>query len=76
MPQLPLLSSEELISILKKIGYEVARQRGSHIRLCHPDSSTHKPITVPAYKQIDRSLIRKILRDIPMTTEAFMELYK
>jgi len=33
LPKLPVVSGEELIKFLKKLGYEVIRQRGSHVRL-------------------------------------------
>ena len=33
MPVLPLLKSREVVKAFKRIGWEVARQRGSHIIL-------------------------------------------
>ena len=71
MPQLPILSGREIIKILSKIGYSVARQRGSHIRLTAPD---RQPITVPDYKSIDRSLLIKILRDAQLKPDDFLKL--
>lgn len=68
--QLPLLSGRELTSTLSKFGYRMVRQRGSHIRL---EASKRNPITVPDYKEIDRTLIRKILRDAHITLEEFIE---
>ena len=35
--KLPLLSAKELIKILNKIGFQVLRQRGSHVYLKHND---------------------------------------
>ncbi|HEX6386631.1 MAG TPA: type II toxin-antitoxin system HicA family toxin [Anaerolineae bacterium] len=37
MPQLPIVSSRELIAALEKAGFESVRQKGSHLRLRHPD---------------------------------------
>jgi len=71
MVRLPLLSGKALIKILKKIGYRETRQRGSHIRLECPQ---RKSVTVPNYKTIDRSLLRKILRDMELTPEEFEKL--
>jgi len=71
MPQLPLLSGKHLIKILAKIGYEPVRQRGSHMRLSAPGK---KSVTVPNYKQIDRSLLIKILRDAELKPEDFLAL--
>lgn len=72
MPQLPLLSGQRIIKILARIGYNPVRQRGSHIRLECPN---RKAITVPNYKIIDRSLLRKIIRDADLTAEEFIEIY-
>ena len=71
MSKLPILSSRRLIKILNKIGYHEVRQRGSHIRLEHFE---RKSITVPNYKIIDRSLLKKILRDAELNTEEFEKL--
>jgi len=71
MARLPLLSGKGLIKILRKLGYREVRQRGSHIRLECPK---RKSITVPNYKTIDRSLLRKILRDIELTPDEFEKL--
>jgi predicted RNA binding protein YcfA (HicA-like mRNA interferase family) len=70
---LPILSSKELIRVLGRFGYRKVRQRGSHIRLT---CSGKCPVTVPNYRVIDRSLLRKILRDVNITIEEFLELWK
>lgn len=70
MAELPILSAKEIIKALKKIGYNVIRQRGSHIRL---HCLNKKPITIPNYKLIDRSLLRKILRDAQIADDIFLE---
>ena len=71
MTKLPILSGEEIIKILLKIGYVETRQRGSHIRLA---CDKRKSVTVPNYKSVDRSLLIKILRDAELTPEEFEEL--
>ena len=71
MTKLPILSGREIIKILLKIEYIEVRQRGSHIRLV---CDNRKPVTVPNYKTVDRSLLVKILRDAELTSEEFEEL--
>ena len=73
MPRLPIISGRELIQILRITGYREIRQRGSHIRLACPG---RKSVTVPGYKAVDRSLLRKILRDAEITPEGFERLRK
>jgi predicted RNA binding protein YcfA (HicA-like mRNA interferase family) len=71
--RLPLISGPELIKALAKIGYAATRQRGSHIRLqCIGKSS----ITVPNYRLIERTLLKKILRDAHLSPEDFLDLLK
>ena len=71
--RLPLLSGDEIIKIMGKFGYIPVRQRGSHVRLVCPGRN---PITIPRYKEVDRSLLKKILRDAEITPEEFMKYYK
>ncbi|MCA1681149.1 MAG: type II toxin-antitoxin system HicA family toxin, partial [Actinobacteria bacterium] len=35
--RLPVLSGAELVTALGKLGWIAVRQRGSHVRLKHPD---------------------------------------
>ncbi|MCH7608589.1 MAG: type II toxin-antitoxin system HicA family toxin [Chloroflexi bacterium] len=44
MPPTPLVTYDELVAALRKLGYEVARQSGSHVRLRAVGRS---PVTVP-----------------------------
>ena len=69
MTQLPLLSGRQVVKILEKIGYRVIRQRGSHIRLSCPG---RKSVTVPNYRIIYRSLLKKLLRDIEIEPREFL----
>lgn len=71
MSGLPLLSGKKLVSILSRLGYREVRQRGSHIRLSCPN---RKSVTVPDYRVIDRSLLRKILRDAEISADEFESL--
>jgi len=54
--RLPLVSSQELIKAMSKIGYYPIRQRGSHIRL---QCAERPSITIPNYKTIDKSLLKE-----------------
>ncbi|MDP3726414.1 MAG: type II toxin-antitoxin system HicA family toxin [bacterium] len=73
MPKLPIVSGKQMIKVLQKVGYTIARQRSSHIRLYHPE---REPVTVPDYKTIGRGLLRKILRETQVSVEDFVRLLK
>jgi predicted RNA binding protein YcfA (HicA-like mRNA interferase family) len=48
-PKLPVVSGMDCIKALKKVGYIVVRQKGSHIRL--KDKNGNLPsVTVPDHK--------------------------
>ncbi|MEK6833762.1 MAG: type II toxin-antitoxin system HicA family toxin [Nanoarchaeota archaeon] len=74
MPKLPLITATEFIKILKKIGFEIIRQKGSHIFLRHKDGRT---TVVPDHsgEKVDRGLLNKILKkDIQVSREEFEKL--
>ncbi|MDO8467446.1 MAG: type II toxin-antitoxin system HicA family toxin [Nanoarchaeota archaeon] len=72
--KLPQITAIELIKILRKIGFEVMRQQGSHVFLRHKDGRTTVVPNHPGDK-LDRGLLNKILRkDIQITREEFEEL--
>lgn len=73
MPRLPMLKGREVIAALEKAGFQVTRQKGSHMRLKHEDGRT---VTVPLHagQTVGKGLLRKILRDAELTTDQFLNL--
>ncbi len=49
-PKLPVISGEDLIRVLRKFGYEIARQKGSQVRLRNEAEPRRLPVTVPLTK--------------------------
>jgi predicted RNA binding protein YcfA (HicA-like mRNA interferase family) len=74
MPKLPVISGSQAIKCFEKMGYQVVRQRGSHVRMHHKNDSTKQPLTIPHHKTLGKGLLRKLLRDAALTTEEFLEL--
>ena len=72
--RLPRISGEVVVKALIKIGYNVVRQKGSHLRLKDSDNPSHKPITVPLHKFIKPGLLRRIIKDAGLSVEEFIEL--
>lgn len=75
MSKLPSLTGKEIISALKKAGFVVERQRGSHIFVKHFDG---RATVVPMHsgETIGPGLLSKILRDVEMTKEDFSKILK
>lgn len=60
------VSAKELVKSLQKIGYEITRQKGSHIRLtCSVPYQHH--ITIPNHDPIKVGTLAAILSDIAAT---------
>jgi predicted RNA binding protein YcfA (HicA-like mRNA interferase family) len=74
--KLPIISGKDTIKIFEKIGYKVARQKGSHIRLGDNINLNHKPITIPNHKVLKPGLLRKLIKDANLTVEEFLSLVK
>lgn len=75
MSNIPALTGKEIISFLKKTGFVVERQRGSHVFLKHPDG---RATVVPLHsgETIGPGLFSKILRDVELTRDEFQKLYE
>lgn len=71
--KIPSLGHKKLIRVLKKIGFEEARQTGSHLILLNKKSK--KIIPVPIHnKDIKRGLLAGIIKQADLTTEEFIKL--
>lgn len=61
MPKLPVVSGNKVIKLLRKLGYEVVRQRGSHVRLRKVGEAGEHNITVPLHSEIAKGTLSDIL---------------
>ena len=66
MPKLPQVSGNDVIRFLTSLGYEVVRQRGSHVRLRKDTLLGEHNITVPAHKIVARGTLSEILNRISL----------
>ena len=69
MSKLPRVSGRDCIKALKKAGFEVKRQRGSHIFLSRKEPFT--AVTVPDHKELDRGTLRAIIRQAGFSVDEF-----
>ncbi len=67
MSGLPVVSGAQLIRALERLGWDVVRQRGSHVRLRHPERRTF--LVVPLHRELKRGTLRGILRDADLTVD-------
>jgi len=64
------ISGKTAVSAFKKMGYEIARQTGSHIILSHEFRPT---LTIPDHKELAPGLLRSVIRQAGISVEAFMK---
>jgi predicted RNA binding protein YcfA (HicA-like mRNA interferase family) len=74
MPFLPVVSGREAVRAFEQVGWEVKRRRGSHIILTKQGSWAS--LSIPDHKELDRGLLRKLIRHSGLTVEEFIELLR
>lgn len=72
--KVPSLGYDRVVNALKRDGWVVVRQRGSHIRLQKNTRDGTLKLTVPAHRPIKRSTLSHILKDAGLTPEQFNSL--
>ena len=67
MPKLPRVSGAEAIRALQRLGFEKARQRGSHVIL----RRAGKGCVVPLHSELKVGTLAGLLRQAEVSTEEF-----
>jgi len=70
LSKLPLLSWREIVKALAKIGFTVARQKGSHIIIVKDE----RIVPVPRHDQIKKGLLMEIIVEAGLTREESLRL--
>jgi predicted RNA binding protein YcfA (HicA-like mRNA interferase family) len=72
MSRLPIVNYKTMEKLLIGLGFEIVRQKGSHVFFRHPDGRT---TTVPNHQGRDlaRPLLREILREVELTVDQFQD---
>ena len=77
MPRLPVVTGKELLQALRRAGFQVVRQRGSHVQVRReePDGTVVTfPVPVHVGKSIKRGTLLGILRKAGMDIEELRSL--
>ena len=70
MPAVPLLRPREVVRAFERKGWQVARQRGSHIVLTKPGFAV--TLSVPDHPQVARGTLRALIAKAGVTVEEFL----
>ena len=77
MSKLPQVSGKETIKALKKIGFVLNSQKGSHLKLVRVKNNQRQTVIIPMHKVIKRGTLRNgILKPINLSVDEFTKLLK
>ena len=63
-PRLPQTDGDTIVALLRRLGYEVVRTRGSHIQLRKTTAAGVHCVTVPAHKVLAKGTLSDILNRV------------
>jgi predicted RNA binding protein YcfA (HicA-like mRNA interferase family) len=64
LPKQPVVSAKDLLKMMTKMGYEIQRQKGSHIRLRKVTPIGEHHITVPFKDEIAKGTLNDIINNL------------
>ena len=73
MSRLPVVSGCDMAKALRKLGYEIDHQTGSHIIMRHA-SAPHRRLSVPDHKELAKGTLRALIRQAGITPDEFAAL--
>jgi len=75
VPRLPRISGEEAVKAFVRAGWTLDRlSQRNHFVLSRPGSPYS--LSVPNHKELDRGLLRSLIRKASLTVEEFVRLLK
>ncbi len=74
MPTFPSLSGKEVVNAFKRLGWDVARHRGSHIIMVKEDHIA--TLSVPDHKEVAKGTLRSLIRSADITVAEFLNAFK
>ncbi|MGD7035515.1 type II toxin-antitoxin system HicA family toxin [Methylotuvimicrobium buryatense] len=69
MPKLPVVSGTEVVRALQRLGFVVARQRGSHIVMRRGSSGC----VVPNHAELKTGTLSGVLKQADISVDEFVE---
>ena len=72
MPSLPVLSGQEVVKVFERLGWEVARRRGSHTIMVKEGHIA--TLSIPDHKELAKGTLRSLLRSAGLTITEFLEV--
>ncbi len=70
MGNILVLSGDEVVRVFERLGWLVARRRGSHIVMIKEGEMA--TLSVPDHKQVAKGTLRSLIRSAKLTTDRFL----
>ena len=74
MKRLPVVSGNKVIKALRKKGFLVVHQRGSHVKLKKTEGNKVYIAIVPMHNELAKGTLKSILRQANLTLDELYEL--
>jgi predicted RNA binding protein YcfA (HicA-like mRNA interferase family) len=70
MPPVPILSPSDVIKLFQRLGWEVVRQKGSHIIMTRPGHLA--TLSIPNHQEVARGTLRSLIAKAGLTVGQFL----
>ena len=72
MPAIRVLSGRKTVRAFEKLGWQVARQRGSHMIMVKEGKNV--TLSIPDHKEVAKGTLRSLIRAAGITVDEFLRL--
>ncbi len=69
-PSLPVLKGRDIVRIFESLGWQVARQSGSHIVMVKAGETV--TLSIPDHREVARGTLRSLIRAADLTIAEFV----
>ena len=70
MPPLPVVSGKQALVAFERLGWRLARRKGSHMLLTKQGMKVN--LALPDHAELDRGTLRTLIRKAELTVEQFI----
>ena len=70
MPNLPILSGRKVVHVFEQLGWQVVRQRGSHIIMVKQGQIA--TLSIPDHKEVARGTLRRLINAAKISVDDFL----
>ena len=70
MPPVPVLPPSDVIKIFQRLGWELVRQKGSHIIMTRPGHMA--TLSIPNHPEVARGTLRSLIAKAGLTIKQFI----